>query len=59
MTSEWMYIQTANGITHAFRRRQYGSPRWIAACGERFPVPDVISSVNNPVDCMACLVHQE
>lgn len=58
MTPEWIHVRTADGIVHAFRRRQYGGPRWIAACGARLWVPEAIQRFDEAVDCMSCVVHK-
>lgn len=58
MTSEWMHVRTADGIVHAFRRRQNGGPRWIAACGGRLWIPEAILRFDEAVDCMSCVIHE-
>lgn len=64
MTPEWMHVRTADGVVHAFRRRQDGGPRWIAACGARLWLPEAVRRdggvvrVDETVDCMSCVVHE-
>ncbi len=55
---EWMHIRTLDGIVHAFRRRQTGGPRWVAACGARLLISEVIISVDETLDCMTCIINE-
>lgn len=59
MTPEWMHVRTADGVAHAFRRRQDGGPRWIAACGARLWLPRWGHiRIDETVDCMFCVVYE-
>jgi hypothetical protein len=59
VTPEWMHVRTADGVAHAFRRRQDGGPRWIAACGARLWLPGWGRvRIDEIVDCMSCVVHE-
>lgn len=65
MTLLWLGIRTADGIVHAFRRRLNGGPRWKSECGRRLLLPENRRQIDDPVkideivDCMTCLVHEE
>lgn len=64
MTPEWAYVRTADGIVHAFRKRQSGNLQWVAVCGAPLRLPDAARReggticVNETLDCMSCAVHE-